>query len=651
MNRIIATILAVALTWSSLVCAAKKPLLMPNKSNLYQRILTLPGARLHSSLYSKQENAVSLPPFSVYYVYKRVKVSDRNEWLQVGIDRIGRLAGWITANKTLAWSQGLTLTFRKPLENDRVLLFKDKDSIASIAENYNLPKYQGYYRAASRGEKLKDSPVVAIQPALDIDFRKNFYLLPIHDFEEIYLKNSTARLLQVSSIPLAAANTEAVSAAVDNSSKYTAGIVFVIDATFSMQRYVERTRQAVQKVYDSLTKASLLGRVHFGLIAYQDNPRAAPGIDYLTRRYVSLEQGHDARTFIRKVRELKASQISTKDFIEDSYSGIKRALQEDGWSNHSARYIVLITDAGPRDADDPLASSGFDAQSLNKLAQEKNVAIFVLHLLTPSTMANHEEAARKYRQLSDYPGIGSLYYSVSAGDVREFGEVLESLSGQITSQVGQASGGEVAANNFSTSNPQLASLQAKVHRLGNALQLNYLQDTQNSTAPDVFKAWLLDKNFRDPTRTAIDVRVLLSRNELSDLYDILKQVLDIAEQGLISPSNFLNELKSLAVTVARDPKRLGTATATTAGKGNSLAEMGFMSEFIEDLPYTGEIMNLSLQDWQSWSANQQANFLRGLEDKLNYYRGIHDHTDLWVSLDGGAIDGDSVYPVPLSMLP
>jgi hypothetical protein len=62
-------------------------------------------------------------------------------------------------------------------------------------------------------------------------------------------------------------------------------------------------------------------------------------------------------------------------------------------------------------------------------------------------------------------------------------------------------------------------------------------------------------------------------------------------------------------------------------------------------------MGLSLDDWQSWSTRQQIAFLNRLEEKISYYRALHDHTDLWVSLDGGPVNGDSVYPVELEQLP
>jgi hypothetical protein len=44
-------------------------------------------------------------------------------------------------------------------------------------------------------------------------------------------------------------------------------------------------------------------------------------------------------------------------------------------------------------------------------------------------------------------------------------------------------------------------------------------------------------------------------------------------------------------------------------------------------------------------------FVSRLESKISYYQALHDHTDLWVSLDGGPVSGESVFPVLLDMLP
>jgi len=625
-----------------------EPLLMKGKHELYQRVLAVPGARIATEAGGQGRKAVV--PFTAFYVYAR-RTQGGTEWLEVGTDRHGTRTGWLPLASTLEWNHGLTAAFRDPAGHDRVLLFKDQDSVRQLARQQDLAAYDRLYQEAVQEKLSPDSPVIAIQPPGYIDIREDFYLVPIQRHEDIYMGSEKARLLQISSVPLVSKQ-GATDDRTIGSQAYTAGLVFVIDSTLSMDPYIDRTREAVEKIYDKLGDAKLLGNVNFGLVAFRDNLAAAPGLDYLAHTYVTLEQGKDGAGFLSRVKSLQAAGTSSRDFKEDAYAGVKQAIESMNWKGSNARYVVLITDAGARDADDPLSSTGLGAASLRQLALDKGVAIFVLHLLTPATMADHARDAEQYRVLSDYPDIGSLYYGVPTGDVNEFGKVLDALASQITEQVRiAAADGELPVPVQTSDEVQLADLQDRVAKLGHALRMRYLQKAEGGQVPNVFNAWMLDRDFRDPERPTMDVRVLLTRDQLSELHDVLTQVLDTAEEGLLSPQNFLNELKSLAATVSRNPEQLGSTTSITAGKGNSLADMGFMQEYIEDLPYTGEVMGLSLNDWQSWSTLRQVGFLNSLEEKVSYYRALHDHTDLWVSLDGGPVSGDSVYPVPLEMLP
>jgi len=657
-----------------------RPLLMPGKQTLYQRVLAAPDSQLAQGPDAPQIGA-PVTPFTALYVYDR-RQGRSEEWLQVGSDRFGKVIGWLPESRTLDWPQGLTAVFRDPTGHDRSLLFRDRDALKALVEDNDLQRYGKLYSQASAGDLSEESPVVAIQPEGYVDIRENFYLVPIRAHEDVYLGDEQARMLRVSSVPLAtqqpeqqpdqqpsadaqaepeseptaqaepAAETDAEAAP---PSDYSAGLVFVIDSTLSMDPYIDRTREAVMKIYDTLGDAGLLGSVYFGLVSFRDAPSAAPNIGYLTRTYVTLEQGENPATFLNNVNSLKAANASTKDFIEDSYAGVKEAIDSMQWEKYNARYIVLITDAGARGAGDPLSSTGMNAGTLSQLARDRGIAVFVLHLLTEATMPDHAADAAQYRDLSQFPGIGSLYYGVPTGNVEEFGHVLDTLAGQITMQVKVAATSSPLPTPTPTpdeeENPQLAELQAKVAKLGYALRMRYLQKDEEEKVPSVFDAWLLDRDLRNPERRTLDVRVLLTRDQLSDLHDILKQVLNKAEEGLLSPQNFLNELKSLAATISRDPEQLGATTAVTAGAGNSLADLGFMREYIEDLPYTGEVMNISLDDWESWPARDQIDFLHRLEEKISYYRALHDHTDLWVSLDKGPVDGDSVFALALEMLP
>jgi hypothetical protein len=651
--------------------AQTHPLLMEGKEALYQRVLSKPGARLSTDI--QQGDGRAATPFSAYYVYDRQERGG-NVWVQLGNNRHGEIVGWMPERDTIAWNQGLTVAFRDPLGADRVLLFRDRQSLKKLIETQNPASYQTLYQAAETGELDSGSPVIAIQPRTHIDILKDFYLVPIRDHEDVYLGSEQARMLQVSSVPLLPTNEVSKKPAkqtkpVVPDNPFRSAVVFVIDSTLSMDPYIDRTRKAVRKIYDTITKEQLTGDVSFGLIAFRDNPEAAPGLNYLARTYVPLEQGQDAESFFRHVSELKAASVSSRDFIEDSYAGVNEAIAGINWEGQDARYVVLITDAGPREAGDPLSGTGMSSSALRRLAQNKGIALSVLHLLTPAMMADHTKAETNYRDLSYYPGIGSFYFGVETGNVERFGRVLDALAHQITDQVKlavMATAGKTLAENRQTQEQaktqeattesqetpdQLAQFQAKVAKLGYALRMRYLQQGENQQVPNVFNAWLVDRDINNPQRQTLDVRVLLTRDQLSDLHAILRQVLFTAEEGLLSPRTFLNDLKSLAATIARDPERLGATTRATGSRAGNLADMGFMREYIEDLPYTGEVMKLSLENWQDWPAKDQIDFINRLEEKINYYQALHDHTDLWVSLDGGPINGDSVFPIALEMLP
>jgi hypothetical protein len=398
-------------------------------------------------------------------------------------------------------------------------------------------------------------------------------------------------------------------------------------------------------------------------------------VEYLTRTYATLKEGLTPESFFEQVNALTASDVSTRAFREDSFAGVKKALEEMRWEGFQGRYVVLITDAGPRAGRDPLGSTHLEPEALRQLALDKGVAIWVLHLLTPEgeKLKDHTSAAAQYRRLSEYPGIGDFYYGVKMGDVLDYGRVLETLTAQISRQVAEAE--KTAAPAASPSTPaqgaqvasapaaettaraaagpapdtQLAALQEKVEKLGYALRMRYLQRDRGGQVPAVFNAWLLDRDFRNPERPTLDVRVLLTRDQLSDLHQVLKQVLERAEEGLLSPRGFIDDLQSLAATLSRDPTKV--ARSTHAAGASNLADLGYMREYIEDLPYTGEAMDLSLEGWEDWPAKRQLEFINGLENKINYYQALHDHTDLWISLGGGSVTGDSVFPVPLEMLP
>ena len=629
--------------------AVEKPLLMEGKKTLYQRVLSIPDARLHEQPETGSPSEAAVP-FSVFYVYER-----NNGWLRLGYDSHGRIAGWMPEDQSIVWNQALTVAFKDPQDTQRVMLFRDRDSLKKLIDRDDREAYARLYRAVVEGDRIKDNPVVAIQPKAFVDIREDFYLVPIKQHEDVYLGNEQARLLQIASVPLLDKDeqTRKAEQAAGQPRQYRSGIHFVIDSTQSMGPYIDRTREAVRKVYGAIARQGLTNQVNFGLTAFRDNIEQVPELDYRTRQFVSLEQGADADEFFRRVDTLEPATISSRDYREDAYAGIKAAIENTDWSGFDARYVVLITDAGPRESDDSLGATGLSAEALRQLAYDKGISIWVLHLRSDSPLADHARAERIYKKLSYYPGIGDFYYGVELGKVDQFGKVLETLANQITQQVLATVNGvpPLPIPERKTRQPddrKLAELQQKVEKLGNALRLRYLQKNRGEPVPKVFDAWMVDRDFSDPAKPSVEVRVLLTRDQLSDLKSVLQQVLELAEEGVLTPQNFLDDLKSLAASISRDPASV--AGNVVGGEGN-LADLGYMREYIEDLPYTGEVMNLSLARWEEWSAKEQIEFMNRLESKINYYQALHDHTDLWVTPGGGPVNGSSVFPVVLDLLP
>jgi hypothetical protein len=395
--------------------------------------------------------------------------------------------------------------------------------------------------------------------------------------------------------------------------------------------------------------------VAYGLVGFRDNLSAAPELGYVSRVFADLTGSGDE--FLRQVSAVSAAGASSQGFNEDPYAGIVTALDEIDWSDRFARYVVLITDAGPRLGSDPLAQTGLDTRALRERLAADGVSAWAIHLKTPTgeRESDYASAEREYRALSRIDGIGEFYYPVTTGDAEDFGSALGTLMSQLTNQVRIAASGfaptSQAGQALSDQPTELASFQDKVARLGYALRLDYHQQQRGEDGvPALFNAYMLDRDPEAPAEQAVDVRVLLTRDQLSDMHDVLAQILVRAEEGALAPQDFLGELRSLAAIVSRDPEAVGTSAGAPDGSA-SLAELGYMREYIEGLPYQSEVMDLNLADWQTWTAVQQFEFINSLDSKVAYYRAVHDNLDLWVSLDGGPVDGDSVYPLLLEALP
>ncbi len=643
------------------VLASNKPLLQAGKKTLYQRVLTTPGCKL--VVKPGDQSGAAQEAFSRYYVYQRQQATGK-EWIEVGTDTVGKKIGWLDSACTVEWKMQMSLAFTNPAGRDLALFFKDRTSIEKIADS--ATPAQTYAPILENMKKTgRDPAVVAREPELFVDLKKNFYLLPILQAEEI--KSDAGfdlRLLEVASVSKQdpSANPATSPQVVQSSIKaFNAGVVFVVDSTLSMDPYIERTREAVRNVYSRMEKEQLGDRVKFGMVAYRSSIKAVPGLEYVSKMYVDPTIVKDGEDFLAKMKSLKATKVSSAKFDEDPYAGVYDALFNINWNEFGARYIVLVSDAGAIDSHDPLSSTGLNAERLREFAKEKGVAIYVVHLKTPAGSQNHASAKRQYDVLS-FNAVAnmSFYFPVESGSVSAFGQAIDTMGASLVNHIKMASTGEVVAGSAATATgntppPPAApavtpsALAAQIARstelMGRAMQLAYLGNVTNAKAPPFFKAWISDRDLIQQNLPTTEVRVLLTKAQLSDLSSVVQQIVDAANASLVSPGDMFERLRSVAATMGRDPNDLRQANATKLG------EMGLLGEYLDGLPYRSDILSLDEEGWKSMSVSAQTQFMMRLNTKLRQYQIYNQDVGSWVSLAKDSPPSEHVYPVLLESLP
>ncbi|MBF7957351.1 VWA domain-containing protein [Rahnella victoriana] len=625
-----------------------KPLLQEGKKTLFQRVLTTPGCKLGAQ--AGDDKGQLQPAFSSYYVYQKADVKGQS-WVRVGPDSYGKTIGWLPQSCTVDWKMQLTLSFTNPANRDRLVFFKDKKSLDDILSAPDPVSLVAPLRAHLKRDGKADG-VVAEEPEYFVDLQKQFYLLPILSGEEVMTESGFyTRLLNVASVSKADPAAKPVDD-INQLKGFNATVVFVIDSTISMGPYIERTKEAVNKIYDKIKQEHLQEQVKFGLVSFRSNTKAVPGLEYTSKIFADPNQVKDGGDFLKKVAGLKEAKVSSSLYDEDAYAGVLSAIDNIDWSPFGARYIVLITDAGAIDGSNKLSATGLDAKQLRLEAGNKGIAIYTLHLKTPSGKDDHAKAESQYQDLSHFDSTQSnLYQSVDAGDLKTFGQQVDTLASAITEQVKSAYMGDPAIGSaiYSKDDGKKPTSEEKLlgdtALIGHAMQLAWLGKKNDTQAPLVFKAWISDRDLIKQNIPTTEVRVLLTKGQLSDLSDVVSQILQAANEGMISPDKMFERLRTVAATMGADPNQLKQK------ENSKINDLGVLGEYLADLPYRSDVLNLDEETWKSWDGLSQEKFIRTLSAKLRHYQKYNADVDRWVELAKGSDPRDRVYPVPLEMMP
>lgn len=615
--------------------APERPLLVEGRKTVYQRVLTRPGAQLYPA---PDAAAIrSYPAFQPLYVY-----GVRPGWYRVGPSISAPPEGWVRAGSVVVWKQNIVAAFTNAAGRKRQFLFDTEERLRWLMEHESLREMQARIEEEVRAAEVPDERgVVAVEPAEFVDISRELYLMPILDFvQDLHPLNYDDNLLmKVASVPLRENGAPAPAA---GKGDIDAGIVFVFDTTQSMGPYIARTQAAVERIVRDIQGSEIGKRVQFGIVAFRDSTEAVPALEYRTRTLLPLARRRDQTEVLATIRA--ATRVATANspgFNEDSLAGVEDAIELTDWEQAAsgdpfdARIVILITDAGPKDLRDPNARSAIGAKELQLAAQAKGVAVMALHLKTPAGgAAQHAYAEREYRELSRFYD-NSYYYGIENGAPQALEDTVTRLITALTDVI------RVARNENRVLSPDETG--PELVDLGRAIQLAYLGRTKGTLAPDVIEGWVSEKAVENPRKLAVEPRLLVTKNELATMADLLAQLLDLGEQtrGDEDAGRFFSEMRNVVAQMAKNPDRLINPDSDT---------LGGALEFLEDLPYESQLMLTTEARWAQ-SAMVRRPILDGMRQKLTQYRKWLLDSGVWTPLYEGAPDGEYVFAMPFDVLP
>lgn len=647
--------------WTAQINAA--PLLQEGKKSVYQRAVTHPAAKLYDGPQSSA--AVLRDPvvtFTAMYIYD--KQGDR---VQVGVGT-DQPDGWMNAADLTEWPQAITMVFTDRTGRDPVLFFRTHDDLEALCRMEDIGvALKGYRQELNKNPNAVSGnyPVIASEPSETAVSEKNFYLLPVLSIDDQFYEEQGPRLIEVASINPgkggSSAGAQGGKALAPNQADYRSGFAFVIDTTISMKPYIDQTLALIRTLYDDLEHNPYADKIGFAVVAFRSNTEKTPGLEYTAKVICDFTTVKDRKRLENALAQVKEATVSTHDVNEDSFAGIKEAVDHLSWDNYASRVMVLVSDAGPLGAGDPTSQTGMSPEALAEYLKANKIYLTALHVINPrSKKAQINYATDAYKVLTKQSDNMASYIAIDAATpaqgAKNFESTARKLAKSYTNIVTSTAEGKFLAKPATPDPNKKLSPEEEAQRIaestGYAMQLQFFGNLQGSTAPELINAWIADADLEklalNPNNApvlAVEPAVLLSKGQLSNLYKQLKTLLEGSEKAFLNgDGDLFSQIASAAAQMSRDPNQF------SLHPDRNLAENGLLDEVLEGLPYKSHIGSMKRDDWEAMSTGQRDEFIKRIKSLLALYEAYDKDATHWEDFGAGN-PNDRVYRVPLRALP
>jgi len=270
------------------------------------------------------------------------------------------ILGWVPENRILEWNTREAL---QPNENRQfpIYYFKNKSDLEAY---YSLEDHQG---------RVPNPDLLVIEPDTKNHIDRSQWPPEVMRYtihNKIY-KDKPVKI----GISTASLQSARVGQYIERQSEQAKkkNIVFLIDATQSMAKYVPLTHQILKNI----TKKFRTQNTSFAFAVYRDykdNEFRFQILQQLTKKLPeTINKG-----YIRGNDEVRNDPSA---FPEAVFQGIIRCIKEINWEPNSTRLLIHIGDAG----NDSRGEDAYIEQDIAKLLVEKNISYSVIQILGRSS--------------------------------------------------------------------------------------------------------------------------------------------------------------------------------------------------------------------------------------------------------------------------
>ena len=682
------------------VVKRSKPVMIDGKKMLPLRVLVRPFSNIYAknSLESDivMSNVPALKPFYVYHKPTPEEIELEDAWYQVGTNTRGKIIGWMQAKDVLEWKQTMCLVYTHPEGRKPLLMFdreSDLQNLLNLPEENRTKKIEEYYRAIADNQIPKNFPIKSIEPKRALDWKKEFYFLPILASKTVEFGNREARVLKLTASTNSRANArESTDIKKNDSYRENANvksttikkkeikilkldIVWVVDTTVSMRPYIDRTVAVIKDASQTIAQSSDTNiAINFGIWGFRDSRLDIPNIGYTTKNYtdklVPIEQ------FSQILESVDTTKVDSVDYPEDLFSGMNNAINDTSWSDNSMRFIILVGDAPSHRSGHKWNLSGQNEETLRIMANDRGINIFAIHIFNPKAKKFQELALEQYKTLSINKGnTEPSFKEILSTDIDQFQEFTDDITkvftdsiqklkvhfASINSKIKESTpengstkaSGEMA---FSDDNQEVDiddvlagdkddNTTAKVlaSRMFRSALIEWIGSQGDTKAPRDIVAWAIDKDLENPSIPSVEVRLLINKRELDSLATTLDSIIKAGTRGSVSGEDFFSLLQATTAMVSRDPNMIRQVKRMT--------DTGLIPEFLMGLPYKSQLMAMDNEQWDSLSVDEQTEFIDSMSSKVDAYRRIHDSPEGWIRVNPDDDPDEYIYPISLDLLP